>query len=161
MKIAIIFGTKHGSAQECALHLAEKITCKVSVYNLSKKEVPLIDDVDMVIMGSSVYAGRLNKEVLTFANNHQEKLLQKKLMLFTCNMHRGEEEEKQLRNIFPEELTRHAQELVSFGGKFDFSKLNFLEKVVIKKVAKVTTDIEDLRFDAIEALAERINAECV
>ena len=160
MKVTIVYSTKYGFTEKCAGLLAERVRGLVSLYNLSKNETPDLTQTDILVLGSSVYAGHIKKEMLMFINKNKEEIIQKRLMLFTCNMHQGEEEVKQRGQAYPEEITARAESLVSFGGCFDFSKLNFMERAIIKKVAKVSEDVEDMRLDEVDSLANTINQYC-
>ena len=161
MKTAIIYQTKHGYAEKCAKSLKEGICCETELFDLGKKgERPDLDQFSMVILGGSVYAGKLQKEILDYWEANKEKLLEKKIALFSCNMTQGEENEKQLSKIFPEEILAKSFCTLSLGGKFDFSKLNFLEKMIVKKVAKVESDQENVQSENIKLLTEKINELC-
>ena len=43
-----------------------------------------------------------------------------------------------------------------FGGEFDFDKMNFLEKAMVKKAAGVTASVCRLREDEIEKFAKKM-----
>ena len=157
MKVVIMYGTKYGFTEKCSFLLAEKIKCPVGVFNLTKKETPELSEAEILVVGSSVYAGKINKEVREFLNKNLDIISTKKVALFTCNMNQGEGAEKQLQTVFPQAIYDHAKAVFSLGGKFDFSKLNFLEKTIIKKISKVSKDVEDLKMENIDKLAGRIN----
>ncbi|MCD8501585.1 MAG: hypothetical protein LRY71_07830, partial [Bacillaceae bacterium] len=44
-----------------------------------------------------------------------------------------------------------------FGGEFDFSKMNFFEKMIIKMMDKKATDISTLSEDEIANFAKKFN----
>lgn len=160
MRVAVVYSSKHGFTAECAGLLAEKIHCPTDLYNLKEGKIPDIHQYGLVVMGSAVYAGKIQKEILDLWNGAQAELLARKLYLFTCNMHQGEEGEKQLGQVFPEKLYESAEMAMSFGGKFDFSKMNFLEKMIVKKIAKVDKDVENKELENIEKMAAAINDLC-
>lgn len=51
-------------------------------------------------------------------------------------MEEGEVAQKQLQNAFPDELLNIAKATACFGGEFNFEKMNFFERLIVKKVAK-------------------------
>jgi len=69
----------------------------------------------------------------------------------------GEEALNQLESAFPKELSSHALTKECFGGEFDFKKMNFMERLIVKKVVKVDKDTSNIHEDKIEKLAMSIN----
>lgn len=161
MKVAVIFATKYGFTEKCAELLSEGVKCETKLINLKKEKAGELDNYDLIVLGSSVYAGKIQKEMIDFIGAEKEKLITKKIALFSCNMHQGEEGEKQLKNIFPKEIYDNSFFSVSFGGKFDFNKMNFLEKVIVKKIAKVEKDVENIELENIKLLQDKINEICL
>jgi menaquinone-dependent protoporphyrinogen oxidase len=47
-------------------------------------------------------------------------------------------------------LTEHAKASAVFGGGFDFDRMNFVEKIIVKKVAKVNATVSNLNHVAID-----------
>ncbi len=95
----------------------------------------------------------------TFAKTHLNELEQKTIGLFICGM----QEEHTLRNElevnYPTELQEKALVRECFGGAFDFSDMNFAEKMITKKVAKIDKDVSAIREDAIQSFAEALNQQ--
>lgn len=42
------------------------------------------------------------------------------------------------------------------GGEFQFDKMNFIERFLTKKIAKVTSSVPRLRYDAIREFAAKV-----
>ncbi len=101
MKTAVIFATKYGFTEKCANLLSEGLGCETKLINLKKEKVGELDNFDVVVLGSSVYAGKLQKEMIDFIGSEKERLITKNVALFSCNMHQGEEGERQLKKHFP------------------------------------------------------------
>lgn len=153
----IAYATKHGSSGECARALAVKMTSETEIFNLKDKKQIDLKDYDRVIIGGSIYAGRIQKEVTDFCSKNENELQGKKIGFFICGMSEGEVAEKQIAASFPAALLSRSIAKENFGGKFDFSKMNFMEKVIVKKVAKVDSDSSSISEDAIEKFALAMN----
>lgn len=63
----------------------------------------------------------------------------KEIGLFICCKEDGGNAQKQLLNAFPGELIRNAKAPACFGGEFDFGKMNFFQKMIVKKWTKYLT----------------------
>ena len=72
-------------------------------------------------------------------------------------MEEGEKAEKEFKDSYPDDLIAKAAATGIFGGAFDFQKMNFLEKAIVKKVAGVTESISRLNEEAIEAFAKKMD----
>ena len=157
MNILIVYSTKHGATEKCAKIIAKKLTGKVELFNLKEKLKIDPSGYDVVIIGGSIYMGQIQKEVKTFCAQNIEQLKTKKIGLFTCCMLEGEKAEKQLADMFPKELLSIASSKECFGGEFNFSKMNFFEKLIIKKVSKVDKDTSNILENNINKMAIAFN----
>lgn len=136
MNTLIIYASKHGSAEKCAVELSEKLTEKAYLCNLKDGKVPELSEYERIIVGGSIYAGRIQKEVSEFCSNKISELMDKKLGLYICCMNKSASE-TQLKDAFPQELFNNAIAKESFGGEFKFRDMNFMEKTITKMIFKV------------------------
>lgn len=157
MNTLIVYGTKHGCTENCARMLAEKILGAVDLCNLKKSKAPDLSHYDQVIIGGSIYIGQIQKEVRKYCWENLELLKNKKLGLFSCCMREGKEAETQLKDSFPKELFELAVAKECFGGAYDFKKMKFLERLIIKKVANVDHDLINIQEDRINKFAQALN----
>lgn len=142
MNTLIVYASKHGSAKKCSSILKDKLKGEVSVINIKNQVVPDIKLFDNIIIGCSVYAGRIQKEISKFASKNIEVLLNKKVGIFICGMSE-EGVESEFNNSFPKELLESAAAKEFFGGEFNFTDMNFFEKIIIKMVSKASSKKED------------------
>lgn len=68
MKITIVYGSKYGSTENLANYFGEILSAEVYRANESID----IHDSDIIILGSSVYAGTLNKSLKLWVSTHQK-----------------------------------------------------------------------------------------
>lgn len=85
MKTIIMYATKYGAAREIAQRIADRIK-GAAVWNLQQGMAPSVADFDCVIIGSSVYAGMVRKEVKEFLSKNITVLREKKLGLYLCGL---------------------------------------------------------------------------
>jgi menaquinone-dependent protoporphyrinogen oxidase len=159
MKTLIAYASKHGCTEKCAKLLEEHLDGETERVNLKEQTEVDFSKYDKVVLGSPVYVGKILKEVDTFAKTHLNELEQKTIGLFICGM----QEEHTLRNElevnYPTELQDKALVRECFGGAFDFSDMNFAEKMITKKVAKIDKDVSAIREDVIQIFAETLNQQ--
>jgi menaquinone-dependent protoporphyrinogen oxidase len=153
MNTLIAYGTKYGCAQKCAMELAKEFDGNVQLVNLKERGNVSISGYDRVIIGGSAYIGKIQKEVTEFISANMNELLKKEVGLFICGMQEGDMIEKEIAENFPAELISKAKSVMSFGGEFNFKKMNFMEKAIIKKISKVSSDKSDIHHDNIKKLA--------
>ena len=159
MKIAIIYASKHGTTEKVAVSISEKLkeTNDVELFSLNKIANPDISGFDAAILGSSIYAGQASKKMKTFCQANQSVLLQKKTGLFVCGMHPDKaEQEKELKDAYSEELHQNAVATGFMGGEFLFEKMNFFERLIVKKIAKTKTSVHQIDWEAVDEFVEKI-----
>jgi len=166
MKTLIVYASKHGSTKKCAIDLEKKIAGEVTLCNLKKDNVTELNDFDQIIIGGSIYMGRVRKEVMNFTKENLTELTQKRVGLFICCMREKELAKEQIEAVFPKELLEISIVKDYFGGEFNFTKMNFLEKFIVKMVAKAdnielnTKGITSLiKLDRIDNFATLINKQ--
>jgi menaquinone-dependent protoporphyrinogen oxidase len=150
MKTLIIYTTSHGCTEKVAGILRDKIEGEVNLLNLKKDTIPLLTDFDRILIGGSIHAGQIQKRIKEFCRNNQDTLLERELGLFICCMEEGEKAREQLRNAFPDALQLHAKSTAILGGEFNFERMNIIEKMIIKKVAKVDHSVSTINQKSID-----------
>lgn len=135
MKTLILYSSKYGCTKKYVSLLSKELQGEIKCISLKEKENPSLPSTEVVILGSSVYMGKIQKEMKEFCMHHLEELKAKKLHLFiTCmNLSKGQE---QLENAYPKELLERAISKEVLGGELTPTKMNFFEKSIIKAVTK-------------------------
>jgi len=146
--------SKHGCTRQAAQLLKDRISSgDIEIIDLKKKK-PTLDDFDCVVVGGSIHAGSVQKGIHDFCVKNMDILKQKKLGLYLCCMKEGKEAKEQFENAFPEELRNHSSANGLFGGEFNFQKMNFIERFLVKKIAKVDRSVSNLNKDSIIKFAD-------
>ena len=89
MSTLIAYASKHGCTEVCAEKLSQRLGEKAELYNLKSGNAIDISQYDKVIIGSSVYVGKINKEATEFCTNNRSALENKKVGLFICGSQEG------------------------------------------------------------------------
>lgn len=155
LRYLIAYATKYGTTAKAAAiikdNLGEAVIC-----NLKKERCPDLENFDWIVIGGSIYAGRVQKEVKKFCQKNLDLLRQKKVGLFICCMYDGQKAEEQFREAFPQELRQSARARAIFGGELSFEKMNFLEKLVIKKFIGVKESVSRFRPEEMVEFARNL-----
>jgi menaquinone-dependent protoporphyrinogen oxidase len=162
MKTIIIYASKHGSAEKCSELLKGKLHGEVTIVNIKKEATPDITSFDNIIVGGSIYMGKIQKTVSEFCLKNLNELKNKRIGLFICCMN-IKEAEMQLNNSFPKELVSIAATKECFGGEFNLKEMNFMEKAITKMVSKMLAKndpslaTKDIKKDVSMISEENIN----
>lgn len=156
MKTAICFASKHGTTEKVAHILEHSMEGDITLFDLHENKNPDLSAFDTVIIGSSVHIGSVQSEVKKLLKEKHTLLLQKKLGLYLCHGSEGEEAKQEFDNNYPEDLRNHATALGLFGGEFLLEKMNWFERFIVKKMAKISESESRLKEDAIEEFVRKM-----
>ncbi len=157
MKTLIIYMSTHGCTEQVIQELSTKLSGDIITHNLKDDKNPDFQDSDRVIIGGSIHGGQIQRRVREFCEKNLEKLGRKEVGLFICCMHEGNQAYQQLNDAFPEKLHQYAKTEAIMGGEFNFERMNFIEKMMVKKIAKVNQSIKKVNHQAIENFAKRMD----
>jgi len=156
VKTIIIYATKYGSVEKAARILKEKLGGEVALVNLMKEKAPSFSEYDRIVLGGSVYVGKVQKELTAYINNNLPELLKRKIGLFVCAAQEPEVVKQELEAAYPQELYLHAEATAHLGYEFDFSKMSFVDKTVTKMIAKTKESKFALSEEAIANFAREL-----
>jgi len=157
MKTLIAYASKYGTTEKCANLLKDKLDGEVDVIDI-KKTKPNLSDYDAVIIGGPIYIGKLKKSVEAFCINNLPALIDKKKGFFICHMEFEKSMEELIAKYYPKKLVDTASATSGFGGAFYVSKMNFLNKMMIKKAAGIEEDRDNILYDEIDKFAAKFNS---
>jgi menaquinone-dependent protoporphyrinogen oxidase len=156
MKTAIVFASKHGTTQKVAEKIQEGMgNSNTDLFDLKTTNNVDISKYEQVIIGGSIHAGKIQKSVAQFCSKNTVDLVQKPLGLFLCCMDE-KHSNSEFENVYPELLRSHAKSKKVMGGEFLIEKMNFFEKLIIKKVSKVTSTISKIEENKIAEMIEEM-----
>lgn len=165
-RLLIAYATKNGATKTVAEQIAQQVRAssgetklEIDLVNLSKDKVQTLGSYDNIVLGTSVYMGQARKPFKSFLATHKTELQKRSedLVLFLC----GATEEVSARDtlagqVFTEPLLKSAGRYYHVGHIFDYQKMNWFEKFIMKKVAGTTESQFALKSEAIAEIAQQI-----
>lgn len=133
MKTIIIYASKHGGCEAISQQLMTPTTTCMAIQDFHDSLAPY----DQVVLGSSVYASKLDTKLTTFMSEHEQELLEKPLFLFLTGIETDADKvQATFTQNVPDSLLAHASFKDCLGGYIDFDKMNFFERTIIKTINK-------------------------
>lgn len=155
MKIIIIYMSKHGATEKCAYQLAIELSeFDVTLCNMKNAKVPDLELFDQVIIGASIHAGVVPPKLEKWCKRNLMELCNHHLGLFLCCMKEGQEAIEQFENAFQESLRNHAAAKGIFGGEYNFQRMNFVERYLVRKISGETNSRSAINNYAISSFVE-------
>ena len=147
-RMLVTYATRAGSTVEVAAAIGEVIAARGFEVDIKPvKEKPSLDGYQAVLVGSAIRMGNWLPEAVEFVKKNQEALNQMPVALFTVHMLNREDDEESranrlayLKGVRP--LLPSAEEAF-FAGKFDMSRLSFLDRMISKAVKAMDEDCRD------------------
>lgn len=136
MKILILYETTHGATKLCAEKLSDALGEQADIFR-AKRFSGDLSQYDCVVVGSPVYGGSILKDIREFCRANSDALCKKPFaVFFSCLSESDESIGGYLRRNFPPELVGKTVACESLGGAFYFSRLNFLDRLIDRLLAK-------------------------
>jgi menaquinone-dependent protoporphyrinogen oxidase len=158
MKTLIAYRTKYGTAAACARTLAEKIGGETALADIADARDVNVREYDVVLIGGSIYAGKLQRKVVSFCERNQSALMQRRVGIYLCCLYQGEEALIQLQAAFPDWLLAHAFAKALPGGEIHYDALTFLDRLLVRGLPHPPGDLSRMRPEALDELAAAVKA---
>ena len=156
MKTLIIFGSKTGGTAKIVKIIQKKIgTENCDITDLEDNSKPSLEKYNILVLGGPIYAGKLLASVQKYISENSSMLLTKPLAIFTCGMNEPHYT-SQLETAFPENLKKHSFYRGTLGGEYDFEKLNWFERFMVKSISGVKTSMQHHKMEEIERMVNEI-----
>lgn len=156
MKAIILFASNYGATEDCVARLKDLLKEDITTVNIRRQKVPPLELFDTVIIGGSIRAGKIQKVIKKLCARQMSVLLQKRLGLFLCCMKSGAEAEQQFDEAYPAELREHAVARCFCGGALHFERMNWLERLIIRKISGVSENVSTINDSAIVEFAQKM-----
>lgn len=133
MKKLIIYASKTGTTEKCAKYISTllKDITIINIYNQNED----INKYDLVIIGSPIRIGMIDKKIKKFLLDNMECLKSKKTAYFICCGFNENWKRYYEQNI-PKDLLDRAIIYDNFGGEMDIKKQKGFDKFITKIVSK-------------------------
>lgn len=166
MDCLIAYSTTKGSTAECARLILQRLEGNAELADLKKREINP-EPYNKIILGSSIYAGSIQKEMKNFCTKYEKILLTKQLGVYlTCLSEDEYVLQEYLEKNFSKKIAAHLSAFGGLGGAFYFSKINFFERkmdaLILRNIAKSKgiSMPSDGKTDYITFSAEKIDRFC-
>jgi len=150
MKTLILYATKHGATADIAQHIADEIG-NATLHNLSNGQPPPLQGFDRIVLGSSIYAGAIRKELKRILAKIPANTKIQGIFL-SC----FEENDEYFTKNFPSHILENTRTKAFLGGVFDPSKAGGIERAVVKAVMKRTEYISSISNEKIKAFVSKL-----
>ena len=112
----------------------------------------------LVVLGGPIYAGRLPRVLRRFCERHRAQLLSREVALFITCLYQDEHARTQLMEAYPQWLFAHAAATAALGGRIELARLSAFDRLLIKRFAKVTEDLDRIDDRRITSFAGELFA---
>lgn len=137
MGTLIAYSSRYGTSEKVAALLAERLSGDVRVQNIVEEPNVTWEMVDHVIVGSSIRMGIIQHEMKEWLALHEAHLLEHPLALYLCAGTPTESERiRELEEAYRESLREHAYFVEVVGSGYDFERMGFLDKAIVRMMAK-------------------------
>ena len=150
MKVLIAYAGKYGSTETCALQLSKLLDGEVTMDNLADQSHFRAEDFDLVIIGSNIRFGRIDKRVKRFVVE-QEKQIKACALFLTAGLQ--DYKEQYIKDNFSKELLGKTFVTECFGGKV--SNAVGFDRLIVQLVANKCPD--EISYGKIEQFAQAVN----
>lgn len=155
MKKIILYCSKHGGAK----HIAQELGKACNEYEIQELNENInIENYDVIVLGSGVYAGLLDKKCKTFVSKNKEQLKQKKVLFYISGIS-IDTKDKEIQENFDEDFVLSLKYSDKLGGQINFPNLNFFEKAIMKMIIKKDKKIANVDTKSCVTLFEEKRIE--
>lgn len=160
MKVVVAYASKHGSTEEIARFIADRLReGGHDAHATPAEEVSDLGGVQAVVLGSAIYVGSWIKEAMEFVDRHLSTLESVPVWLFSVGplgseVKDDEEQPKQLGELRGKLRPKDHR---LFFGVLDRDKLGFGERMMVKAVKAPEGDFRN--WEDIRAWADTIAME--
>jgi menaquinone-dependent protoporphyrinogen oxidase len=157
MNSVIIYSSKYGCTADCARVLKSRLSSDTSLVDIDKtKDGIILEKYDTVILGSSIYVGKVSKKIIILCNDNTELLCSKNLGIFLCCGFSNEFKAYLSANFQPK-LIKSAKAVEAFGGEAKIDKMSFIDRTIMKTVAKGKYEKFSISTENIADFASKMN----
>jgi len=158
VKTIILYATKYGATKEIAERVAKLISGAVVHDVLDRDTVPSLNDFDCVILGSSLCAGSIRKEMKAYLKASADELQGKRIGLFLSGF-AEKEADKAFEKNFLKVIKAEVVSKGFLGGIFDPEKVGKTGRFLMRIVAKIGYYTNTISDEAIKKFVKDLQGE--
>ena len=159
MKTLVIYSSKYGCAADCAEYLKTKLSGDITLIDAGKTtEKVELAQFGTIIIGGSVYVGKVSKKLRKFCEDNVDILTKKKVGIFLCCA-LSEQANEFLTANFPPDLLKNTVTTKVFGSEARLERMTFLDKMIIKVFTKGDYSKFKISYENMEEFALEIGQD--
>lgn len=135
MKTLIIYASKYGCTKDCVNELSKLLTGDVRICMAGEK-IHNLSSYDNIIVGGSIYMGKIQKDITKFCKSNKKILMTKKLALFIC-CYSPLDQLDFINTIYDNDLLNYSKVNLIFGGEMRYDKMNFAYRKLFQSLYKI------------------------
>lgn len=143
MKTLIIYASKTGTTEKCAKNISTQLKDATAVNIYTQNED--INRYDLIVIGSPIRMGMIDKKIKNFLLKNIECLKFKKTAYFICCGF-NENWKKYYEQNIPKDLLDSAITYDTFGGEMDIENQKGLDKFIAKMVSKTVDGNKEIKI---------------
>jgi menaquinone-dependent protoporphyrinogen oxidase len=165
-RLLIVYASKTGTTKDVANSLSKAFPSFCDTYDCRagiighddcmqksiESEDIMIQNYEVIILGTAMYMGKPIKEFIHFCNYHQNVLNKKKLILFTCGVATQEEDKKYFWQHMPDSITQEAKLYLHLGGEIREDQMGFFSRMAMKQYIKHHGSVSGVNQDELEKI---------
>ncbi len=155
MKTIIIYSTKHGFTKTVAEQLNKMINDSVQLFDTNEVTYEIISDAEKIIFGSSVYSGKLRRDMVDLINTYKTDLVEKTIGMYVCSVNEFKTT-SYLEQSLSKGFINHLSSVVYAGYGVDFDQMKLFEKMAIRTIIKKENMDTGIKVEALEQLVKKL-----
>jgi menaquinone-dependent protoporphyrinogen oxidase len=157
MKTCIIYRSKYGYTKECAQQISAVLGTEAELIEVKQaNRMKSFSDIDLMIIGSAVYAGSTPRIMRSFCKKHEQSLLNiPHLGLFLCGTD-PDRVDLNFQKSFSSSLLQKAEVTEWFGGRLVLAQFSGIMHAVLKKMLHGETEVHAEKPEAVQRFATRV-----
>lgn len=170
-RILLVYASKTGTTQEVASEIAKQLSIPCDIYNCreelldeenqiwvrAKSEELNWNTYEMIIIGTAMYMRSPMKEISLFCKKNLDKLIQRKLVLFSCGIETETEDKNFLWEKLPQEVTGKVLLYRHLGGEIREDRMNAFSRFAMREYVKKNGPAAGINHAGIKKLSEEIS----
>lgn len=155
MENILVYSSKYGFTKEVSEYIKASVNEGISIFDVNNFDQSKIKEAKKIIFASSVYTGQMNKHIKELIKENKVEILNKKIVFLIVGGN-----EKEIKTVLSEnvdeDILRNNPLLIYGGYSYNFEKLNFVYRYIVKKVAKISESKRDFREDNIKYMINEL-----
>ncbi len=155
MSILILYRSKHGTVLDVVNMMKNISGEKVDIRKLDSHVTgSVIEKYDSIIVGGSIHMGKVQNRIRRFCKHYSHFFKEKNSGIFLCTLTEPNKAEHYIKESFPPEIIEAVKAVGLFGGALKLENMNFIEKVMMKKISGKEKSFSNIDSDKVAAFIE-------